>query len=57
MKRASLPTRRSSDDHRRYHGTVNQCGRHTNDWLFGDFSVRETVRESLEKLRHSEKKS
>lgn len=54
-KRASTPTRKNSDDYRRYSGTVNHCGRHSNDWLFGGFSVRDTVRGSFDKLRHSEK--
>ncbi|OQD82832.1 hypothetical protein PENANT_c019G05380 [Penicillium antarcticum] len=45
----------SRKDYRRYSGTVNHYGRHSNDWLFGGFSVRETVREGIEKLRSSEK--
>lgn len=57
IKRASTPTRKNSDDYRRYSGTVNHCGRHSNDWLFGGFSVRDTVRGSFEKLRHSDKES
>jgi hypothetical protein len=56
-KRASAPTRKNSDDYRRYSGTVNHYGRHSNDWLFGGFSVRETVRDSIEKLRHHDKES
>lgn len=56
-KRASTPTRKSSDDYRRYSGTVNHCGRHSNDWLFGGFSVRETVRDGIEKFRHHDKES
>ncbi|KAJ5991501.1 hypothetical protein N7499_003919 [Penicillium canescens] len=44
-------------DYRRYSGTVNHYGRHSNDWLFGGFSVRETVREGIEKLRSSDKDS
>jgi hypothetical protein len=44
-------------DYRRYTGTVNHYGRHSNDWLFGGFSVRETVREGIEKLRGSDKDS
>lgn len=51
LKRASTPTRKSSDDYKRYSGTVNHYGRHSNDWLFGGFSVRETVRDGIEKLR------
>jgi hypothetical protein len=56
-KRGSTPTRKSSDDYRRYSGTVNHCGRHSNDWLFGGFSVRETVRDGIEKFRHHDKES
>lgn len=56
-KRASTPTRKNSDDYRRYSGTVNHCGRHSNDWLFGGFSVRETVASGLEKLRNNDKES
>lgn len=56
-KRATTPTRKNSDDYRRYSGTVNHYGRHSNDWLFGGFSVRDTVRDGIEKLRHHEKGS
>lgn len=45
-------SRRSSDDYRRYRGTVNHYGRHSNDWLFGGFSLRDTVRDGVERLRH-----
>ncbi|CAG8266930.1 unnamed protein product [Penicillium salamii] len=55
VKRASTPTRKSSGDYKRYSGTVNHCGRHSNDWLFGGFSVRDSVRGGIEKLRHSDK--
>lgn len=34
----------SEDDWKRYNGTVNHLGRHGNDWLFGGFSVRDTIR-------------
>lgn len=52
----SHPVRRSSDDYRRLSGTVNHCGRHSNDWLFGGFSLRDTVREGVDKLRqHNER--
>ncbi|KAK2799191.1 hypothetical protein FQN50_008580 [Emmonsiellopsis sp. PD_5] len=37
------PRRKSSTDYKRLSGTVNHCGRHANDWLFGGFSVRESV--------------
>ncbi|EEH35814.2 hypothetical protein PAAG_00137 [Paracoccidioides lutzii Pb01] len=33
----------SLSENRRLSGTVNYCGRHGNDWLFGGFSVRESV--------------
>lgn len=56
-KRASTPTRKNSDDYKRYSGTVNHYGRHSNDWLFGGFSVRDTVRDSLDKLRSQDKES
>lgn len=49
--------RKNSGDYRRYSGAVNHYGRHSNDWLFGGFSVRETVREGIEKMRHSDKES
>ncbi|CAL5865825.1 uncharacterized protein PFLUO_LOCUS31 [Penicillium psychrofluorescens] len=55
-KGAPTPTRKTSDDYRRYSGTVNHFGRHSNDWLFGGFSVRETVRDGFEKLRHHDEK-
>jgi hypothetical protein len=56
-KRAPTPTQKNSDDYRRYSGTVNHYGRHSNDWLFGGFSVRDTVRDGIEKLRNHEKDS
>lgn len=34
---------RKSGDYKRLSGTVNHRGRHSNDWLFGGFSVRESV--------------
>ena len=57
-KRPSTPPRRNSNDYRRYSGTINHCGRHSNDWLFGGFSVRDTVRGGIEKLRsHHDKEN
>ncbi|KAJ5595249.1 uncharacterized protein N7459_001457 [Penicillium hispanicum] len=56
-ERPYTPTRKNSDDYRRYSGTINHCGRHSNDWLFGGFSVRDTVREGIEKLRNHDKES
>ncbi|KAI2725979.1 hypothetical protein CBS147332_2866 [Penicillium roqueforti] len=56
-KRASTHTRKNSDDYKRYSGTVNHYGRHSNDWLFGGFSVRETFRDSLDRLRGQDKES
>lgn len=43
---------RASADYRRYNGTVNHYGRHSNDWLFGGFSLRDTVRDGVDRLRH-----
>lgn len=48
-------TQKSSSDHKRYSGTINHYGRHSNDWLFGGFSLRESVRDGLGKLRNSDK--
>ncbi|KAJ5960880.1 uncharacterized protein N7479_008030 [Penicillium vulpinum] len=56
-KRAPTPTRKTSDDYKRYSGTINHYGRHSNDWLFGGFSVRDTVRDGLDKLRGQDKES
>lgn len=53
-KRASTPTRKDSGDYKRYSGTINHYGRHSNDWLFGGFSVRDTVRDGLDKLLSKE---
>ncbi|KAI1936853.1 hypothetical protein LOZ66_004360 [Ophidiomyces ophidiicola] len=36
--------RRSASDHKRLSNTVNYCGRHSNDWLFNGFSIRDSVR-------------
>ncbi|KAN0069144.1 hypothetical protein V8E54_012773 [Elaphomyces granulatus] len=49
--------RNTSDDYRRYSGTVNHYGRHSNEWLFNGFSVRDTVRDGIEKLRHHPRSS
>lgn len=48
----SFHSRKSSSDYRRYNNTVNHCGRHSNDWLFNGFSVRDTVRDGVDKLFH-----
>ncbi|GFF49020.1 hypothetical protein IFM62136_01166 [Aspergillus lentulus] len=48
----SSQSRKSGEDYRRYSGTVNHYGRHSNDWLFGGFSLRDTVREGVDRLRH-----
>lgn len=42
----------NTNDYRRYNGTVNHYGRHSNDWLFGGFSLRDTVRGGVDRLRH-----
>lgn len=44
-------SRSRSDSHKRYSGTLNHYGRHSNDWLFGGFSVRDTFRDGIDKLR------
>lgn len=50
--------RSRSDSYKRYSGTINHYGRHSNDWLFGGFSVRDTLRDGIEKLKgHSERDS
>jgi hypothetical protein len=50
--------RSRSDSYKRYSGTVNHYGRHSNDWLFGGFSVRDTLRDGIEKLKgHNERDS
>lgn len=47
-----------SDSYKRYSGTINHYGRHSNDWLFGGFSVRNTLRDGIEKLKgHNERDS
>ncbi|OGM46111.1 hypothetical protein ABOM_005716 [Aspergillus bombycis] len=53
----SYHSRKSSDDYRRYSGTVNHYGRHSNDWLFGGFSLRDTVRGGVDRLRQRDDKS
>ncbi|KAE8354900.1 hypothetical protein BDV28DRAFT_129949 [Aspergillus coremiiformis] len=53
----SYHSRRSSDDYRRFSGTVNHYGRHSNDWLFGGFSLRDTVRDGVDRLRQRDDKS
>jgi hypothetical protein len=50
--------RSRSDSYKRYSGTINHYGRHSNDWLFGGFSVRDTLRDGIEKLKgHNERDS
>lgn len=53
----SSHTRRTSGDHRRYRGTISHCGRHSNDWLFGGFSFRDTVRDGVDRLRQQREKN
>lgn len=43
--------RTRSNSYKRYSGTINHYGRHSNDWLFGGFSVRDTLRDGIEKLK------
>ncbi|KAG2413544.1 hypothetical protein HFD88_002733 [Aspergillus terreus] len=49
--------RSRSDDRRRRQGTITDCGRHSNEWLFGGFSFRDTVRDGVDRLRHQRQKS
>ncbi|PYI34272.1 hypothetical protein BP00DRAFT_454840 [Aspergillus indologenus CBS 114.80] len=53
---SSAYSRKSTEDYRRYSGTVNHCGRHSNDWLFGGFSLRDTVRGETTTSRSSSPK-
>ncbi|KKK16179.1 hypothetical protein P175DRAFT_0503206 [Aspergillus ochraceoroseus IBT 24754] len=50
-------SRKSSEDRRRYDNTVYHYGRHSNYWLFGGFSVRDTVRDGVDWVRQHGKKS
>ena len=43
---SSTHTRKSSDDF------VNYYGRHSDDWLFGGFSLWDAVKDGMDKLRH-----
>ncbi|KAL3477489.1 hypothetical protein BJX99DRAFT_126099 [Aspergillus californicus] len=51
----SFNSRKSSDDRRRYDNTVYHYGRHSNYWLFGGFSVRDTVRDGVDWLKQQKK--
>ncbi|RAL13820.1 uncharacterized protein BO97DRAFT_442132 [Aspergillus homomorphus CBS 101889] len=42
----SSSARKSTEDYRRYNNTINHYGRHSNDWLFGGFSLRDTIQGS-----------
>jgi hypothetical protein len=53
----SYHSRKSSDDYRRLNGTVSHKGRHSNDWLFGGFSLRDTVRGGVDRLRQRDERS
>ncbi|KAF7595375.1 hypothetical protein BBP40_006368 [Aspergillus hancockii] len=53
----SYHSRKSSDDYRRFNGTVSHKGRHSNDWLFGGFSLRDTVRGGVDRLRQRDERS
>lgn len=53
-----LSKRSHSDNYKRYSGTVNHCGRHSNEWLFGGFSLRDSVRHRIDMMKgQSEKDS
>ncbi|KAJ0426920.1 hypothetical protein BJY00DRAFT_306911 [Aspergillus carlsbadensis] len=51
----SYNSRKSSEDRRRYDNTVYHYGRHSNYWLFGGFSVRDTVRDGVDWIRQQKK--
>lgn len=42
---------------RKTSGTTSHCGRHSNDWLFGGISVRETVKGILKDTDSTERRS
>ncbi|RAK77590.1 uncharacterized protein BO72DRAFT_527439 [Aspergillus fijiensis CBS 313.89] len=50
---SSAYSRKSTEDYRRYSGTVNHCGRHSNDWLFGGFSLRDTWGDTQRKTKNT----
>ncbi|RDW76755.1 uncharacterized protein DSM5745_06747 [Aspergillus mulundensis] len=52
---SSNKSRASSDSRRRYDNTVYHYGRHSNYWLFGGFSVRDTVRDGVDWIRQQKK--
>ncbi|KAL4973445.1 hypothetical protein BDW66DRAFT_153803 [Aspergillus desertorum] len=51
----SSKSQASSDSRRRYDNTVYHYGRHSNYWLFGGFSVRDTVRDGVDWIRQQKK--
>ncbi|KAL4785432.1 hypothetical protein BJX76DRAFT_356151 [Aspergillus varians] len=51
----SNKSRKSTEDRRRYDNTVYHYGRHSNYWLFGGFSVRDTVRDGVDWVRQQKK--
>ncbi|KAL2863401.1 uncharacterized protein BJX67DRAFT_384719 [Aspergillus lucknowensis] len=51
----SYSSRKSSEDRRRYDNTVYHYGRHSNYWLFGGFSVRDTIRDGVDWIRQQKK--
>jgi hypothetical protein len=52
----STSNRKASNGHKRYSGTINHYGRHSNDWLFGGFSVRDSLRDGIDKLLNHDDK-
>ncbi|KAL4936711.1 hypothetical protein BDV06DRAFT_88393 [Aspergillus oleicola] len=48
-------SRKSTESRRRYDNTVYHYGRHSNYWLFGGFSVRDTVRDGVDWIRQQKK--
>ena len=41
---SSSSSQQSRGREKRHSGTVMPCGRHANEWLFGDFSIRDTIK-------------
>ncbi|KAL5333236.1 hypothetical protein BJX70DRAFT_403768 [Aspergillus crustosus] len=51
----SYTSQKSREERRRYDNTVYHYGRHSNYWLFGGFSVRDTVRDGVDWIRQQKK--
>ncbi|KAL4878012.1 hypothetical protein BJY04DRAFT_221584 [Aspergillus karnatakaensis] len=51
----SYTSQKSKEDRHRYNNSVYHYGRHSNQWLFGGFSVRDTVRDGVDWIRQQKK--